>query len=89
MALGGVAMGSMKAQEALMVAGIMTKRGSMPTAVEVAARIGSNSDVMAVLLVTSVRNVITKQTSATITRGASLPTTGLSPKPTAAARPVL
>ena len=49
---GGVATGSMKAQEALMAAGIIRSFGSMLAPIAAAAKIGINRVVVAVLLVT-------------------------------------
>ena len=57
----------MKAQLALIAAGAMRMTGSMPIAIAVAPRIGIISAVKAVLLVISVRKVVSKQTKPTIT----------------------
>src|SRR4030042_3396900 len=57
-ALGGVPIGSIKAHDAVMVAGSISKRGLICNALAVAARIGSIIVADAVLEVTSVRNVI-------------------------------
>ena len=54
MALGGVATGNMNAKLALMVAGTMINAGSICAVSAAAARIGSKSVAVAVLLVTSV-----------------------------------
>tara|TARA_B100001146_G_C15810466_1_gene276581 strand:+ start:121 stop:474 length:354 start_codon:yes stop_codon:yes gene_type:complete len=56
-ALGIVATGSIKAQLALIAAGISNSAGSTPLAVEAAPKIGIRITVVAVLLVISVRNV--------------------------------
>jgi len=61
MLLGGVATGIMKAQLALMAAGIMISLASMSMPVAVAASIGINTTVLAVLLVVSVKNVTLRQ----------------------------
>ena len=61
-ALPGVATGSMKAHEAEMAAGAMSKMGLIPSATAVVASMGIIIVVMAVLDVISVRNVIIKQT---------------------------
>ena len=61
MTFGAVATGSMKAQLALIAAGIIKRRGSMAAPIAAAARIGMSSDVVAVLLVASVRNVTARQ----------------------------
>lgn len=60
-ALGGVATGSMKAKLALIVAGIIRILGSIPAATAADAKIGSSNVVVAVLLVTSVKNVTLRQ----------------------------
>ena len=54
MALGGVATGSIKAQEADIVAGIISNSGEMSRAVDVPARIGMNRVIVATLDVSSV-----------------------------------
>jgi len=54
---GGVATGSIKAQEALIAAGIINKIGSILAPTAAAPRMGINKVVVAVLLVTSVKNV--------------------------------
>ena len=64
---GGVATGSMKAQEALMAAGIISSFGSMLAPIAAAANIGINRVVVAVLLVTSVKNVTERQITKTMT----------------------
>jgi len=70
-AFGGVATGSINAQEALIVAGIISINGSIPKPPAVAARIGKNMVAIAVLDVISVRNVTTREVTTTITtRGA-------------------
>ena len=61
MALGAVATGNIKAQLALMVAGIMIFNGSMSMATAADINTGIKMAVVAVLLVNSVRNVMTKQ----------------------------
>ena len=61
-ALGIVATGSMKAQLALIAAGIMSRIGSMFDAVAAAPRMGISTFVVAVLLVISVRNVTSRHT---------------------------
>ena len=58
---GGVATGSMKAQEALIAAGTIKSFGSIPAPNAAAASIGINNVAVAVLLVTSVRNVTDRQ----------------------------
>jgi len=60
---GGVATGSIKAQEALNAAGIISNLGSAPAPSAAAANTGINKVVVAVLLVTSVRNVTDMQIS--------------------------
>ena len=60
-ALGAVATGNMNAQLALMAAGIMIFNGSMPIASEADIKTGISIAVVAVLLVSSVKNVMTKQ----------------------------
>ncbi len=62
-ALGGVATGSMKAQLAPIAAGTTSSKGSMPSATATAASIGRNAAAVAVLLVTSVKNIITTSDS--------------------------
>ncbi len=57
MAFGAVATGSMKAQLALIAAGIINSIGLTSVAIAVAASRGINRLAVAVLLVTSVRNV--------------------------------
>jgi len=61
MIFGAVATGNMKAQEALIAAGIMINFGSIPAPSAPAASIGISSVVVAVLLVVSVRKVTTRQ----------------------------
>ena len=73
MALGGVATGSIKAQLAARVAGIMTLKGSIPIPIAIAERIGTSEVVVAVLLVISVRKIISVTTSKVITTGCTLP----------------
>ena len=58
-AFGGVATGSMNAQLAPIAAGTTSNSGSTPSAIATAASIGKNAAAVAVLLVTSVRNIIT------------------------------
>ena len=58
--LGGVATGNMNAQEALMAAGTISNLGSIAAPIAAAAKIGINSVVVAVLLVTSVKKVTQK-----------------------------
>jgi len=72
MALGGVPAGIIKAQEAEIVAGIINNSGWICPATAIAAKTGSNNWVMAVLLVNSVRKVIKKAMTATITIGGRL-----------------
>ena len=60
-ALGGVATGNMKAKLQLIVAGTINSNGLTPEANAATAKIGNNRFAVAVLLVTSVRNVTTKQ----------------------------
>ena len=57
MALGGVATGSMKAQETEKVAGIIRRRGCTPSPLATAASIGIIRVAVAVLDVSSVRKV--------------------------------
>ena len=66
MAFGGVATGSMKAQEADSVAGSSTSIRSIRPLIAAAARMGSITCVMAVLLVISVRKVMTRATPSII-----------------------
>ena len=75
MALGGVATGSIKAQEADIVAGIISMKGCTLTAKEVAAKIGIKVVAVAVLEVTSVKKVISRETNKT------MPNTGTAPNP--------
>src|SRR6056297_1066602 len=74
-AFGAVATGSMNAQEALIAAGTISSSGRMPAATAVAARTGINSEVVAVLLVISVRNVTPRQMLSTISHGGSVAST--------------
>ena len=60
-AFGIVATGSMKAQLALIAAGIISSMGSIFDAVAAAPRMGISTFVVAVLLVISVRKVTSKQ----------------------------
>src|SRR5512133_2502604 len=60
MAFGGVATGSMKAMDAEMVAGSIKRRGLIFVLIAIPARIGSIISVVAVLDVSSVRNVISR-----------------------------
>ena len=60
-AFGGVATGSMKAQDAEIVAGIISRRGLIPIANAVAAKIGIKIVDVAVFDVTSVKKVSIKQ----------------------------
>ena len=62
-----VATGSMKAQLALMAAGIIKRMGSMSEAVAAAPKIGIRTLVVAVLLVISVRKVTSKAIPSRIT----------------------
>lgn len=64
-ALGAVATGSMKAKLALMVAGTISSAGSISFAIAIAARIGINNVAVAVLLVSSVKNVTARQINRT------------------------
>ena len=66
---GAVATGSINAQLALIAAGTMSKRGSIPTAIAAAASIGINNNVVAVLLVISVMNVTERQIATRIAYG--------------------
>ena len=66
--LGGVATGNMNAQEALMAAGTISNLGSIAAPIAAAAMIGIKSVVVAVLLVTSVKNVTQKQIIPMVTR---------------------
>jgi len=59
--LGAVATGNMKAQEALMAAGIINSFGSIPAPMAAAPSIGMSRVVVAVLLVASVKKVTTRQ----------------------------
>jgi hypothetical protein len=61
MALGAVATGNIKAQLALMAAGIIINAGSIPAATPAAARIGINKVAVAVFEVISVKKVTNKQ----------------------------
>jgi len=66
MTFGGVATGNMNAHDALSAAGIMNNLGSVSAPIAAAASIGINNVVVAVLLVTSVRNVTARQMMAII-----------------------
>ena len=66
--LGGVATGNMNAQEALIAAGTISNLGSIAAPIAAAAIIGIKSVVVAVLLVTSVKNVTQKQIIPMVTR---------------------
>ena len=66
-ALGGVATGSIKAQDADIVAGTIKRKGLIPIASAVAARIGIKIVEVAVFDVTSVRKVSIKQVIMIIT----------------------
>ena len=66
MALGGVATGNMNAKLQLIVAGIIINSGSMFADNAVAAKIGNSNVAVAVLLVTSVKKVTTKQIARTM-----------------------
>ena len=66
--LGGVATGSMNAQDALMAAGTISNLGSIAAPIAAAAMIGINIVVVAVLLVTSVKKVTQKQIVAMISK---------------------
>ena len=68
-ALGGVATGSMKAQDADIVAGIIIKKGCISILMAEAAKIGIIIVVMAVLDVNSVRKVMIKHIDAIIRSG--------------------
>jgi len=70
--LGGVATGSMKAHEALRAAGTMNRRGSVAAPTAAAAKMGMSSVVVAVLLVTSVRNVTARQIEAIMSHRGSV-----------------
>ena len=65
MALGAVATGSIKAQLALIAAGIISNLGSTPTAKPAAANIGISNVDVAVFEVISVRKVTNKQMPST------------------------
>jgi hypothetical protein len=69
---GAVATGSIKAQLALIAAGTINNRGSIPTAMAAAASIGINNKVVAVLLVISVMNVTDRQIAIRIASGCQL-----------------
>ena len=60
-AFGGVATGNMNAHDAVIVTGIMRNSGLRPSAVDMAAMMGSITCVVAVFDVNSVRNVINVQ----------------------------
>ena len=60
MELGGVAAGSIKAQEAAKVVGIMRERGDIPISLEMEPTMGKKSSVVDVLLVNSVRKLMVK-----------------------------
>ena len=68
-ALGGVATGSIKAQEHDNVPGIISNSGFNLTATAKVANIGRMIPVVAVLEVNSVRNVMMKQIAATMRMG--------------------
>lgn len=68
-ALGGVATGSIKAMDAEMVAGIISRRGSSFSATAVPIMIGSSAAVVAVLEVNSVKKVTIRHIIKTITTG--------------------
>lgn len=74
-ALGAVATGSIKAQLALIAAGTINKLGSSPAAIAAGARIGINKNVVAVLLVVSVRKVTIKAIKTMITSGCKFAST--------------
>ena len=63
MAFGGVATGIMNAQDADMVAGIINTSGCVPVSTATDASMGRIISVVAVLLVSSVRNVMARHTS--------------------------
>lgn len=69
MALGGVAIGIIKAHDAESVAGIMSRRGLVFMATAMDARMGRIICVVAVLDVNSVRKVSVVQTTPIIARG--------------------
>lgn len=73
MALGGVATGSIKAQEHDSVAGIIRNRGFILMAIASAPRIGKSISDVAVFDVNSVRNVTKRQIIATIRIGCKEP----------------
>ena len=64
MAFGAVATGSIKAQLALITAGIMISAGGISSFTATAAKIGINNVVVAVLLVISVRKVTNRHNKA-------------------------
>ena len=66
-ALGGVPIGSMNAQLADTVAGIINRRGSIPRATDAAAIMGKTVFTVATFEVNSVRNVSNVQTAVTST----------------------
>ena len=57
-ALGGVATGNIKAIDALIVAGSMINNGCMPILIDNPAKMGNIISIVAVLDVSSVKNVI-------------------------------
>ena len=69
MAFGAVATGSIKAQLALRVAGIINFAGSIPAAIPAEARMGMRRVVVAVFDVISVRKVTERQMRITVRRG--------------------
>ena len=73
MALGGVATGNIKAKLALIVAGIINNLGSISDAIAAVTNIGNRIVVVAVLLVTSVKNVTAKQMAAMLKSTGSVP----------------
>ena len=87
MALGGVATGSMNAHDAEMVAGIISRRGFSFRAIAVPIITGNRAAVVAVLLVNSVKYVISRHIIATTSRGWIF-RSGLMPCPRMRSRPV-
>ena len=87
-ALGGVATGNINAKLALIVAGIIRIRGSSSLEVATTAKIGISKIAVAELLVSSVRNVTTRQINNTSTKTGTLlspsndpPNSSLNPEP--------
>ena len=87
-AFGGVAAGSIKAQEAEIAAGAINRSGFIEAATAVAAKIGINIVDTAVLEVISVIKVISRQTDNIIMMTGKFDTADI-PSPTHFARPVV